>query len=106
MIFKRYKCSCCKTRTNKARPVKSYILCNDCNMKLNKEEILYFTEYKGLKFNGEKTVTLMGGQKMDFIIIEEFEIEKPSFWERRRQAREQAQMDNQSMVEWDCHESY
>jgi hypothetical protein len=75
-------------------------------MKLNREGILYFTEYKGLKFTGEKNVTLMGGEKMNFIIIEEFKIDKPSFWERRRQAREQAQMDNQSMVGWDVHESY
>lgn len=97
-----HTCNCCKEDVKNVRDVKStqnhsYSLCNPCNLKLIKNEILYFTKDTGLR---------VVGAKGDFLNIEEFKEVKPDFWESREKARLHAQMDNQSMVGWDVHESY
>ncbi len=98
MKGKQYKCECCEIETNKARVVNSgNLLCNFCNIKLLKFGVLYFTADTGLRIKEKKG---------DFYIVEGFKEIKSDFWESRRQAREHAEMDNQSMVELDCHESY
>lgn len=98
MKAKQYKCECCEEETNKARVVNSgNLICNSCNIKLLKFGKLYFTDDSGLRIKEKKG---------DFYIVESFKEIKSDFWENREQAKEQAQMDNQSMVGWDCHESY
>ena len=98
MITKQYTCQCCNKETSKARIVNSgHLLCNDCNIQLIMEGELFFTAESGLRIKAEKG---------DFLLVEPFTIIKRDYWENQKSLRENAPMDNQSMVGWDCHESY
>jgi len=98
-----YKCHCCEAETKKARAVdvenlKHLILCNFCNMQL--------IIRKFLRLDGE-TVLKVTGKRGDFLKITAYdEVDSETFWENRRRVKELAEMDNQSMVGWDVHESY
>jgi len=108
MKHKNYVCDCCDKETTKARLINSgHLLCNTCNIQLIMEGELFFTSDSGLRVKEVKG---------DFKIIAPFKIirdlaalkrqKSEEFWEMRRQAKLSAEMDNQSLVGWDCHESY
>ena len=93
-----YTCDCCCDNVKNARTVTSgHTLCNDCNINLLKNSILYFDSESGLRIKEKKG---------DFYIVEGFREVKSDFWESRRKVREQAQMDNCSMVGFDINPSY
>jgi len=94
---KTYTCDCCGTKTNHARPVAGTIICNTCNIKLLKDGKVYFTEDSGLR---------LAGKNGDCYIVKPFKDIKSDFWERRRRVMEQMEMDNQSLVNFETHESY
>ena len=102
MKHSKHTCNCCGEDVKNVRDVKStqnrsYSLCTSCNLKLVKQGRVYFTKDTGLRVVGENG---------DFLNIEEFKEFKPDYWETREKSRLHAQMDNQSMVGWDVHESY
>jgi len=93
-----YTCQCCNEQTKHARVVNSgHLLCNSCNIRLLKNGVLYFNSNSGLRIKEKKG---------DFYIIESFREIKIDYWESLRRVRENMEMDNQSLVGFDVHESY
>ena len=99
MKHKKYVCDCCKDETTKARFITTgHLLCDVCNMKLIYHKQLRLNDYYKLKITGKHG---------DFYIVQLVQdTTHERYWADREKVYLHAQMDNQSTVGWDVHESY
>jgi hypothetical protein len=101
MKTKQIICNSCKKPSKYVRPIAvdnmdEVILCNSCNMRLIQWGEVPLRDDLKLK-----TFGLRG----DFTITKAVEV-VPDFWATRRKLQKQAQMDNQSMLDSNEHQSY
>lgn len=98
MIHNSLACNCCGIKSTKNRTINSgHSLCNRDNMEL--------VVSGSLRLNDDVVLRIVE-QKGDFKIVKAFSEPAKDYWEMRAELKLHAQMDNQSMVGWDCHESY
>jgi hypothetical protein len=92
------QCDCCNSDKFNLRPINSgHTLCSPCNLKLIKNSTL--------RLDSERVLEVYA-VRGDFLLIKETQSKEMDFWARRSEAMLQAQMDNQSMVGYEFHESY